>query len=332
MRNISKLILSVVVVVLIASGIYLAKSQGPKASSTTFNIGTNSWVGFGPMYLAKDKGFFKDAGLDVNISVMEDQGQRTSAMVKGDIDAYIDTVDLLVQTRANNVPSKAVMQVDLSTGADGIVTTDNIKTVADLKGKKIAAQKNFVGESFLMYVLKKNGMSVNDVEIIDTESAAAGSAFVSGKVDAAVTFEPWLSKAKERQGGHVLVSSADEPGVVVDILSVNEKYLKDHPDNVKKVMQAWFKAVDYWKAHPDEANQIMANDYKLKPAEFADFISGLKWPSYEENLAYFGTKDNPGKIYDVAQIFSQAFLESGSIKSAPDMKAAIDDSLLRGLR
>ena len=88
-----------------------------------------------------------------------------------------------------------------------------------------------------MYLLKKNSMSVDDVQIIDTESGAAGAAFVSGKVDAAVTFEPWLSKAKERKDGKVLISSADAPGVIVDTVSVNETYLKNNPENMFIVRQ-----------------------------------------------------------------------------------------------
>lgn len=323
----------IVIIGIIGGAIYLSKSKKENngAILSKFKFSVNSWVGFGPMYLAKEKGFFKDEGIDVEISLMDDQAQRTAAITKGDIDGYGDTVDLLVLTRANNIPAVSVMQADFSNGADGIVVSDNIKSVKDLKGKKIAAQKNFVGENFLYYVLKKNGIALKDVEIVDMESGAAGAAFVAGSVDAAVTFEPWLSKAKEREGGKMLVSSSDEPGVIVDTFSINETYLKNNPENVKKIMRGWFKAVDFWKNNPTEANEIMAKAYKLQTQEFADFISGLKWPNYQENLTYFGTQKEHGKIYEVADTFNSLFIELEVIQLKTDVNKAIDRSLLYNL-
>lgn len=331
MSKVIKVIIGVVVIALIITGIFFIAKDRKKSSSNTFKISVNSWVGYGPMYLAQDKGFFKDEGLDVQITDMEDTAQRKAAMIKGDVDALGDTVDLLVLSRAEKVPSVTVLQVDESNGADGILTTNNISSIQDLKGKKVAAQKNFVGESFLMYLLKKNNISVNDVQIIDTESGAAGAAFVSGKVDAAVTFEPWLSKAKERKDGKVLVSSADEPGVIVDTVSVNETYLKNNPENVKKFMRAWFKALDYWKSNPDESNEIMSKYYNISASDFKDLITGVKWPTYQENLTYFGTKSQSGKIYDVANTFIQVFQEAGSIQNKPDMTKSINATLLQNL-
>lgn len=323
-------IITIVVVALVAGGIFFLNKKDSKksADAENFNLSVNTWVGYGPMYLAKEKGFFAEEGVNINVSVLDDAAQRKAAMINGTIDGLGDTVDLLVLSRDEQVPSVTVLQVDDSKGADGIVVSDNIKTLQDLKGKKIAVQKNFVGESFLMYVLKKNGISITEVEESDTESGAAGAAFVSGQVDAAVTFEPWLSKSSERKGGKVLVSSADEPGVIVDTLSINETYLKDHPDTVKKVLRGWFKALDYWKSNPDEANEIMAKYYNVSAEEFADLITGVKWPTLAENKTYL-QKD--GKFYEVADTFSNIFLELGTIKAKPNIDAAIDSSIINDL-
>ncbi len=323
-----KIMLGIVIIALIAIGGYLAKQPSSKSSDNSFNLSVNSWVGFAPFYLAQEKGFFADEGVKVTITQTDDTAQRKAAMIKGEIDGLGDSIDLLVLARGENVPEVGVTQLDISNGADGILVTDKVNSVQDLKGKKIAVQKNFVSEAFLNYVLKKNGLKSTDVETLDTEAGAAGAAFVAGKVDVAVTFEPWLSKAKERSGGKVLVSSADQPGVVVDILSINEPYLNRNPQNVKKVMKAWFKAVDYWKANQQEADAIMATHYNLKTDEFADYISGLSWPSLQDNKAYFGTVNNPGKIYDVAQTFSDIFIETGQLTSKPDLHKAIKDTYL----
>lgn len=331
-KKIFAAIVIVAVVALAAFAFSLRQKQTSPKQTEKFNLSVNTWVGFGPYWLAQEKGFFKDEGVDVNISVVDDSAQRKAIMVKGDIDGLGDTVDLLVLERDEKVPAVAVQQIDVSNGADGILATDDIKTVQDLKGKKIAVQKNFVSESFLNYVLKKNGLKTTDVQMIDMEAGSAGAAFVAGQVDVAVSFEPWLSKAKERKGGgHVLVSSADVPGVLVDALSINEKYLKEHPGTVKKVMRAWFRAVEYIKQNPDESNAIMAKYYKISPQEYKEMISGLTWPSLEENKAYLGNETGKGTIFSVAQTFIEVFKETGQIKSAPNMEAAIDQSLINSL-
>ena len=93
----------------------------------------------------------------------------------------------------------------------------------------------------------------------------------------------------------MLVSSADYPGVVVDILSINEKYLKDHPDIVQKVMRAWFKAIAYWKSNPQEANAIMAKHYNVTPTDFADIISGLNWYFLRRKFGIFWDSISTGE-------------------------------------
>ena len=332
MTKSSKIIIGAIVVLVGVVGVVFWSQKQQPSENQKFTLSANTWVGFGPFWLAQEKGFFADEGVDVEIVTLEDTAQRKAAMIKGDIDGLGDTVDLLVLARDEKVPSVAVMEVDVSNGADGILVAEGIESIRDLKGKRIAVQRNFVSEAFLDYVLQKNSMSSTDVQKVDTEAGAAGAAFVSGNVDVAVTFEPWLSKAQERKGGgKVLVSSADEPGVIVDILTINENYLTQNPEVVKKVMRAWFKAVNYWKENPQEANVIMARHYDVPPEEFADIISGLIWPSHEENIAYFGTPQDPGRIYEVANTFVDVFLKTGQIKSQPNMTKAINSQLLREL-
>ncbi len=297
-----------------------------------FTLGINTWVGYGPFWLAQDLGYYEQQGVYVDISVIEDSAQRKAAILKGDVDGQGDLIDLLVPGRAEGIPAVAVMQIDESNGADGIIVTKDITTVADLKGKTIVAQKNFISENLLLYFLKKHGLTANDVTIVDTEAGAAGAAFAASKVDVAVTFEPWLSKAKERAGGHVLVSSADEPGAFVDILTVREQYLAQQPATVQAVIRAWFQALDYWKAHPTEANRLMAAHYNVTPEEFAELITGVTWHSYDENVAYFGTRAKPGKFLDVSKIFVDLYRETGRLNGTPpDMTKAFDPVPLAGL-
>src|SRR5437660_5294221 len=206
-------------------GWLLLAKKNRRSGAPGFVLNVDTWVGYAPFWLAKDKGFFQEGGLDLNIVTMPDVGQRKASMLTGSSDGIAETVDMLVLDREEKVPSIAVMVIDFSNGADGILATDQVKSIQDLRGKRIAVQKNYASEALLNYILKKQGLKPTDVEKIDMEGGAAGAAFVSGQVDVAVTFEPWLSKAKERRGGKVLLSSAAVRGVIVDILSIRKDYL-----------------------------------------------------------------------------------------------------------
>ncbi len=302
--------------------------DGAGAAKTIFKINVDTWIGYAPLRLAQEKGFFED--IDVQLITTPDVAQRKLILARGENQAIAETVDMLVLDRDEGVPTVAVMGLDFSNGADGIVATEEVKTIQDLKGKTVLVQKNYPSESLLNYLLEKNGIPFSDVKTVDTEAGAAGAAFVAGKTDAAVTFEPWLSKAKERGNGHILLSSKDAPGVIVDILSVQDQYLKDHPDVVAKVVRGWFRAVEEWTAHPDESNAIMAKHYQVTPEEFAEQVAGLRWPLLQENIAYFDSKSE-SNIYGVADTFVQIFLKTGQIKKMPDMTGAIDTSVLQSL-
>ncbi len=326
-----KIISSIVVLALVLVGafwLFNSKQSNESGDESKFKLAFNVWVGYAPFWLAQEKGFFAEEGIDVQITTIEDVAQKKSAMVKGDIDGLADTVDLLVLARNEQVPSVAVMEIDVSNGADGILATENIKAIKDLKGKKVAVQKNFVSESFLYYMLKKNNMSPSDIEVIDMEASAAGAAFVSGNVDVAVTFEPWMSKSNERKGGHILTSSKDADNALVDILSINKDYLAKHPENVQKVMRGWFKALEYIKTNPQDAYAIMAKHYDVTPAEFQELIGGLDWPNLTEQKQFFGTSKEPGQIYKIADTFIDVFLETKQLLTKPDVAPAINSKLL----
>jgi len=299
-----------------------------KAGPPRFVLNVDTWVGYAPFWLAKEKGFFDAEGVDMAITTMPDVGQRKASMLTATTDGIAETVDMLVLDREETVPSIAVMEIDLSNGADGIVALDSIKSVQDLRGHKVAVQRNYASEALLNYILKQHGIGTGAVQKLDMEGGAAGAAFLSGQVDVAVTFEPWLSKARARRGAKLLVTSADVPGVIVDILSIRAQFLRQHSDVVRRVMRGWFRALDYWKQHPEAANVIMAAHYNSTPQEFATLISGLIWPSYEQNEAYFGSQANAGPIYKIAQTFVDVFMETGQIKRKPEMSSGIDANLL----
>ena len=282
-----------------------------EAEKETIKLNVFTWAGYAPFILAEEKGFFTDEGVNVETTWIEDVGERRVAMASGNIDFESATLDIVSLNIVNGVDEVVILELDRSNGGDGIVATNDIKTVADLKGKTIATREGDPGHFLLLYLLHEAGLSQDDVIIQDMDAGAAGAAFVAGQVDAAATWEPWISQAVEREDGSVLITSADAPGLIVDVLAGRTEFVDNNPEETKAVLRAWFKALKFKDEHPEEAYQILADAMKLSVAEYKDIESGLTWTYYEDNVEDFGTKENPGKMYEVMRNAQKIWYEEG---------------------
>jgi NitT/TauT family transport system substrate-binding protein len=123
-------------------------------------------------------------------------------------------------------------------------------------------------------------------------------------VDAAVTFEPWLTQSKNTEHGHLLTDSSQHPGLIVDCLYTTPDLFAERKAEFQALARAWASAVDYVEAHPDEAIQMMARNvggWLEDPAVFADTLEGVRFYDAERNREYFGTSQMPGQVYDTVQ-------------------------------
>ncbi len=328
------IIILVIAIVAIVGGIWLYQNQkSAENQKPLVIIHQGSWFGDAPFYLAKEKGFFDKYGVKVEIKKVEEAQVRRQLLSSGGADISAETIDMAVLDSGAGVNGKIFMALDTSLGADGIVATKEINNIQDLKSKKVGATKGDPPYFLLKYLMKKQGMSSSDIVFQDMPNAdTAGTAFISGQLDAAGTWEPWLSKAGERVGGHVLVSSKDAPGIIVDIAFVRPEVLTDRKKDVVGVAKAWFDAIDYWKNNIDEANAIMAKEFDLKPDEFAELVKTIRWDDKNSNLSYFGSSDNKGETFGITQTIIDIAREDQMISK--DLKAdeIIDLSVIEKIR
>jgi len=291
-------------------------------------IAFNTWVGFGPLYVAQEKGFFKQLGIEVRMTILEDTASKGSALKAKRLDGVGTTADSQVIAASQGIPGVICLALDQSNGADGIVAVQSIASVKDLKGKTVAVQPGFVSHFFLLYLLDEAGLSPKDVTVQPFETGDAGAAFVAKRVDAAVTWEPWLSKAKERPDGKVLITSKEKPGLIVDVLAMRDDIIKNRPEDVKKLIKGWYMGVDYYVKNPAEATAIIAKNFKLSPEETADMLSGVTFFDATGNIEYFGTAAAPGQIHKVVGKANEVWQKAGEMKKPVDTKLLVDGSLV----
>jgi NitT/TauT family transport system substrate-binding protein len=287
-------------------------------------VGMSGWTGFAPITLAKEKGIFKKNGVEVEIKKMPTQARHV-AMAAGEVQAIATTVDTHITYVAANVPVTQVLVLDSSTGGDGIIAKDAIKTFADLKGKTVGVDNpGAVSHFWFSYLLKKNGLKMADMKITNLGPQPAANVFAAGQVDAAVTYEPYMSGAmKQTQGARMLISSKETPGIIIDTLAMQPDFIKKNPQVVQAFVKSWFEALDLVAKEPADSNRIMGADVKQSAEDFAKSAALVTWYTKVMNSNYF-TYTLPGFMKEAADIL----LEAGVIKKIPDLGPLADAGYL----
>jgi len=245
-------------------------------------VGIATWPGFGPGFIAQKEGFFD--GLDVQFAILDDFNARRAAFTSGQTQATVYTLDSLALEAPQGVPGEAVLILDESAGADAILARPEITKADDLIGKKVAYTRGSPSHFLLLYYLKQHKLSSQQIDMIGVDDPGrAGEALAGGSVDAAVTWEPNVTQLINAKKGHVLLSTKETPGLIVDILVVSPELLRDRPDDVRKLVAGWLKAIDFIKQHPDQSNAIMARELKIPLQEFPGMVSGLHFADAARN-------------------------------------------------
>ena len=177
------------------------------------------------------------------------------------------------------------------------------------------------------------GLKESDLKTVNMAAPEAGAAFVAKKVDAAVTWEPWLSRGKQTDFGHLLVDSSTTPGLITDVVTATTDYVDKHPKETKAVVDAWNEAVAYVRAHPDESNEIMAKGvggWLKDPKVFGETLAGIKFYGAEDNKTFFGTKEKPGPLKNTVQEAIDVWSSHGKLQVKLTPEDIIDYKFVNG--
>jgi NitT/TauT family transport system substrate-binding protein len=295
----------------------------------TFTIGLSSWIGYAPLFVAQEKGFFEKNGLKVEIQKIESGSDRRSALAANRIQGMASTVDAVVIAVANGIPITQVLALDMSNGGDGLVAKREFNSLKDLLGKSIALDTSGVASYFWFHVLlKQEGLTIDQFNIQSMGAGDAGAAFVAGRVDAALTWQPWLTRASETSFGKVLISSAESPGVITDSLSIRRDIIQQYPGAVQAIVNGWIEAVAYTKTNPAEANGIMAQAMGQTVEEFVATLPDVLFYDGPGNIAYLGAPGQRGEINDILEMAADLWLSMGEIPVKPDIASLVDYSFV----
>ncbi len=303
-----------------------ARAGGPNQLDCAYPF----WVGFAPLHLANELGYFKEQGLTVNEIIDDDRSNALAAMARGDIDCYFRSVGEY-QGRPRTAETQGIIigTIDVSDGGDGVVVDGSIKSVCDLKGKTVASEPNLPSTLIIQMALKKQcGLSIDQVNLTDIASSDAIGVFSDPSVMAVGAYEPVLTKTVEShkdRGAYIIVSSKDYPNLITDAIIARTDNLKSQPEKYVKLLRGIYKAIDYFKKNPDKAIPIMAKRFDLSPAEFKEVLQGIRYYTLDESVALMGTDGKPGKLHKIFAEVMELNIENNAADAPLDAARQIDN-------
>lgn len=321
--------------VLLIGGIIFYNSKGqnqesiPAKNNQPITIGVQVYPGYAPFYIAKERGLFKKYG--VNVEIEQTTDNSLPALASGQIQMFADTSDIMPVLADAGIKAKQIFSTSKSNGADGLAVKNDIKSIKDLKGKKVYVEFGFPDHFFFRNLQKQAGVARQDIELVNLDAESAGAAFVAGKIDAAWTWEPFLSKTKQRKDGHILVTSRDAPELMAeDTVAARDDLIANRRQDVENIMRAFFEAVDWWNKNLDAGNAIAAKAFKLTPEEFAPTRQNVTLATLEINLEKFD-KAKPWNVFEQSNRAAEVYYQDGIVKTRADADALTDASLLEDL-
>lgn len=282
-------------------------------------IASSPWPGYEPLYLARDLQLIDTKNIQLfelpsSDITMESFRNRSTDMASLTLD---ETMSLI----HDDVKVKILLVMDISHGGDAVLARPEIKTLADIKGKRISIVNIPLGLYMLSRLLEKAGLDVNDVTVLPMPESRQLEFYKSGQADVVITFDP-VKTNLINSGAHVIFDSSQIPNEIFDIMVVHEDVYSERQDEICRFVNGWFETLEYIKLNNADAIQRMAKRLRVTDAEFITMMEGLYVPNRQDNAAILGG-GNPS-ILPVASNLSEIMLREGLLLRPVTIDSSID--------
>lgn len=292
-------------------------------------VGVSDWTGWVAWYVAQDQGYFRKYGADVKLVWFANYSDSIAALSTGQLDANSQTWSDTLGPLAKGLPLKAVLVNDNSAGNDAVMVGPKIQGGADLRGHTIALEQYSVSHFVLYTALARNGLAPKDVKVVNLAAGDAAAAFMSGRVDAAVVWNPWISQIEKSGRGHALFTSAQMPGLIPDLLVAQVPAIQNpvKRKDLVGMIRAWFDTEAFIRANPDRAVAIMAKVVGMDREQYKVFLPGTKFFDRAANQDAFDPH-SARSLVSVAPTIGGFLLSNKLIDAQPDATQGVDRSLI----
>jgi NitT/TauT family transport system substrate-binding protein len=284
------------------------------------------------MDIAWKKGWFEEAGLVVEmIDTNPDYHKYIDDMVAGKIDSNNFTLFDMIRHIAGGADLVAVVKLDESHGVDALVAQKGIETIPGLQGKTIAVKLGSYLEYVLNVVLERNGMALEDVVLKETSAETAAEEFIDRKVDAVITWEPFVEKAIQQGSGTKLFDTSQIPGISPSVLVFHRRVINERPEDVAACVRVWERTVRFILENPQEVYDMIAGIYQVTPAEVMQFAQTDRISDIKENIQAFTFAAGMDSLHGASMRIHRFLMRKGPPAGNLNSAAFLDDRFLRKL-
>lgn len=291
-------------------------------------FGSNVWPGYEPIYMARELGYFERH--DVQLIEYTSASQVLRGFRNGDIDAAGLTLDEALSLLHGEYP-KLVLVMDISQGGDVILADPDIRNLADIRGKHVGVESSALGAYMLTRALQTVELDIRDVRIVPIPVNKHLHAYKNDQVDVIVTFEPVRSQLLAT-GAIELFSSRQIPDEIVDVMVVRESFLQDYPEQVRILIDAWYKALEYLANNPQPAAAIISRRMQIPVDDVLVAYNGLVLPDSTQSLQLLGGEGQGRTLYATSQQLYQVMQQSNlAINGLQPLDLFIDKQKLQSI-
>jgi NitT/TauT family transport system substrate-binding protein len=303
---------------------------------TKVTVICNSWVGFAPVFVAEELGYDRKLGIDVTVRFDDSKSDALVALERGDVDIDLMTVDDVQRLPwAHGRAGVIIGTIDQSLGGDGIVADGDIHNVTQLRGKLVATDSNIPATLLLELELAKHHMSLKDLNIRQISGSDAVATFADRSVAAVGTYQPdigQIMKIDKARKPHLLVSSQQFPGYIVDVAVVTKARATTEKKNLQAFLSGVYKAVALFSSNRTLFAKTASPHYGLSAQEFLASINGsLVYTNLKQSIDYMGEQGKPGKLAPIFAKIMQLNLQTGSAPVELKASDLLDNSIISGV-
>jgi NitT/TauT family transport system substrate-binding protein len=290
---------------------------------TEVAIGTQPWIGYGPFWIADEQGFDTDHGVDIKLVNFSGRQELESGFASDKFQAANSATNDLIRLADLGLDFRIVLMQDFSLEADGVLSCNpDIRSIEDVEGAKVAFEEFSVSDVLFRYALNEAGVDFDTIDYVPLPPSDAATAAAAGRVDVAVTYQPYLQTAvNEGDNCEVIFTASENPGLISDGLAVNTELAESNPDAVVGVLQAWGDAVDYYNENTADAQTIIAENVGSKPEELGSTFKGVELFDLQQSVDFLAS-DYEALWDEISTILA----DQGQIDSEPEVTDYLDTS------
>lgn len=316
------------------------------AAADKVRVGHFSWPGYGFFRIAGVKGIGEN--LEFEFTLIEDPVQLFSLLATNQLDVVTSTIEFGPIAAAENMPIKLVAYTNISYGTDKIILHPDIKDAADLRGKSVAVLEGGLAQIYMAIYLEQNGVHWDEVKMINLIMNDAAAAMISGQAAGGEFWDPWGTNVLNNLPGAQLVSQSREPywlqtALLADAMYMSDDFIQNRRDVALRTVKAYYDAVEFWRSHPAEGNQIIADALQFSIEDVELILgkenipedAGLYVYTFLETARFCGVApgDPPfgqhnGQMYDHWKLTNEWWVKFGLMKEMVDPAGGLDCSIL----